>query len=223
MIQSAFCDDDQTVLDQLSALLEKYRAQRCVQIQCTAFHSPLDLLAEIEKGTRYDILFLDVIMPAENGITAAKEIRQYDNVVKIIFLTSSAEFAVESYVVGAYFYQLKPIWEDSFFRLTDSVIAECRRADQRSLILRCKTGISRIDLAALLVIALFPTGGTALQDATELVVTLPLLLALVHWIAPSVRALSHSSLKLQLQFGVDGSAGFYRIEKSGTLLRLKAE
>ena len=32
--------------------------------------------------------------------------------------------------------------------------------------------------AALLVIALFPTGGTALQDATELVVTLPLLLAL---------------------------------------------
>ena len=52
MIQIAFCDDDQTVLDQLSALLEKYRAQRCVQIQCTAFHSPLDLLAEIEKGTR---------------------------------------------------------------------------------------------------------------------------------------------------------------------------
>ena len=129
MIQIAFCDDDQTVLDQLSALLEKYRAQRCVQIQCTAFHSPLDLLAEIEKGTRYDILFLDVIMPAENGITAAKEIRRYDNVVKIIFLTSSAEFAVESYVVGAYFYQLKPIWEDSFFRLMDSVIAECRRAD----------------------------------------------------------------------------------------------
>ena len=150
MIQIAFCDDDQTVLDQLSALLEKYRAQRCVQIQCTAFHSPLDLLAEIEKGTRYDILFLDVIMPAENGITAAKEIRQYDNVVKIIFLTSSAEFAVESYVVGAYFYQLKPIWEDSFFPLMDSVMAACRRAEPRSLVLRCKSGISRIELEKLL-------------------------------------------------------------------------
>ena len=51
---------------------------------------------------------------------------------------------------GAYFYQLKPIWEESFFRLTDSVIAECRRADQRSLVLRCKTGISRIELDRLL-------------------------------------------------------------------------
>ena len=110
MIQIAFCDDDQTVLDQLSALLEKYRTQRCIQIQCTAFRSPLDLLAEIEKGVRYDILFLDVIMPAENGITVAKEIRQYDTAVEIIFLTSSTEFAVESYMVGAYFYQLKPIW-----------------------------------------------------------------------------------------------------------------
>ena len=127
MIQIAFCDDDQTVLDQLSALLEKYRTQRCIQIQCTAFRSPLDLLAEIEKGVRYDILFLDVIMPAENGITVAKEIRQYDTAVEIIFLTSSTEFAVESYMVGAYFYQLKPIWEARFFRLTDSVIAECRR------------------------------------------------------------------------------------------------
>ncbi len=85
MIQIAFCDDDQTVLDQLSALLEKYRTQRCIQIQCTAFRSPLDLLAEVEKGVRYDILFLDVIMPAENGITVAKEIRQYDTAVEIIF------------------------------------------------------------------------------------------------------------------------------------------
>ena len=67
-------------------------------------------------------------------------------------------------------------------------------------------------------------GGISLSLFQGIVmITLPLLLALVHWIAPSVRALSHSSLKLQLHFGVDGSAGFYRIEKSGSLLRLKAE
>lgn len=152
MTRIAFCDDDPAILEQLSGLLDTYREQHphAAAIQYTAFRSPLDLMAEIEAGTRYDILFLDVIMPAENGITAAKEIRQYDNVVKIIFLTSSAEFAVESYVVGAYFYQLKPIWEESFFRLLDSVLAECRKTDQRSLILRCKSGISRIELDKLL-------------------------------------------------------------------------
>ncbi len=55
---------------------------------------------------------------------------------------------------------------------------------------------------ALFVIALFPAGGTVLQDATELIVTLPLLLALARWCAPSVRELSRSSLSVQLQFGL---------------------
>ena len=49
-------------------------------------------------------------MPGVNGIETAQEIREYDSAMKIIFLTSSAEYAVESYTVNAYFYQLKPIW-----------------------------------------------------------------------------------------------------------------
>lgn len=146
MIKVAFCDDDLSVLEEITALLNQYRVERNQEIVYTAFNSPFELLAEIEKGIRLDILFLDVVMPGENGIDVAKEIRQYDNHVKIIFLTSSAEFAVQSYAVGAYFYQLKPIWEESFLRLMDSAISECEKQQQRSLILRCKSGIARIDL-----------------------------------------------------------------------------
>lgn len=60
--------------------------------------------------------------------------------------------------------------------------------------------------AALLVIALFPAGGTTLQDATELIVTLPILLVLIHWIAPSVRALSRSPLLLPAAIRHDPAA-----------------
>ena len=49
-------------------------------------------------------------------------------------------------MVGAYFYQLKPIWDDSFFRLMDSAIASCEKERSNSLILRCKSGITRIEL-----------------------------------------------------------------------------
>ena len=103
-------------------------------------------MAEIERGTRFDILFLDILMPGETGIDAAAEIRNYDDNVKIIFLTSSSEFAVQSYTVGAYFYQLKPIWRESFFRLMDSAISACEKELNDSLILRCKSGITRIEL-----------------------------------------------------------------------------
>lgn len=146
MIRIAFCDDDQSVLNGVDELINKYRERCSQEIEYTTFHSSLELLAEVEKGTRFDILFLDVIMPGEDGINTAKEIRQYDSVVKIIFLTSSSEFAIQSYTVGAYFYQIKPIWKDDFFKLMDSVISECRKEHQTSLILRCKSGITRIDL-----------------------------------------------------------------------------
>ena len=149
MIKLAFCDDELSILNELRILLDRYRLERNQEIEYAAFQSPLQLLAEIEKGNRFDILFLDVLMPGETGIDAAAEIRNYDENVKIIFLTSSAEYAVQSYMVGAYFYQLKPIWAESFFRLMDSAIAACEKEQGDSLILKCKTGITRIELKQL--------------------------------------------------------------------------
>ena len=149
MIKIAFCDDDMEVLHQMNELIDRYRVERNEDITYAAFQSPFELLTEIEKGIRPDILFLDVVMPGQNGMDVAKEIRQYDTNMKIIFLTSSPEFAVESYSVGAYFYQLKPIWEESFFWLMDAVLAECEKKKKNSLILRSKDGITRINLQQL--------------------------------------------------------------------------
>lgn len=145
MINIAFCDDELSVLNEISIFLDRYRVERKSDIAYTAFQSPFDLLEEFERGTRYDVVLLDVLMPGENGIDTAAEIRTYDKSVKIIFLTSSAEFAVQSYTVGAYFYQLKPILAESFFCLMDSVLSVCEKEQTESLILRCKNGITRIE------------------------------------------------------------------------------
>lgn len=146
MIKVAFCDDDLSALKELNALIERYRVEKNQDIGYVSFQSPLELLSEVERGVKLDIIFLDVLMPGQDGISTARQIRQYDTSVKIIFLTSSAEFAVDSYTVGAYFYQLKPICKESFYQLLDSVLSECRRNEENSLVLRSKTGIVRIEL-----------------------------------------------------------------------------
>lgn len=99
MIRVAICDDDASVLDKTRRFLDRYRRERDRSIMHTAFQSSLELLAEIERGIRFDILFLDILMPGQNGMEAAAEIRGSNSEVKIIFLTSSAEFAVQSYMV----------------------------------------------------------------------------------------------------------------------------
>lgn len=147
----AICDDEERELTHLSELITKYQDGRGEfvngqKLESTVFCNPLELMNVIEKGTRFDVLFLDVMMPGENGIHVAKEIRKYDSNLKIIFLTSSAEFAVESYTVGAYFYQMKPVEEKSFFALMDAVTEDCEREQAASLIIRTKNGIARIEL-----------------------------------------------------------------------------
>lgn len=149
MLKIAFCDDETQETRRLEALLEEYAADRGQDFAHTSYQSPVELMAEVEKGTRFDIILLDVLMPGENGMAAAREIREYDSNVKIIFLTSSTEFAVESYAVDAWYYQLKPIRREDFFRLMDSACAACTREQRHSLILRSKSGIVRLELEEL--------------------------------------------------------------------------
>lgn len=149
IIKAALCDDDLSVLNELNLLIGQYVAERGQQIVCTAFNSPLELLNATAQGNCFDVLFLDIIMPDENGINIAKEIRRYDSTVKIVFLTSSSEFAVQSYAVDAYFYQIKPFFKEGFFSLMDAIADELKKAQQRNMILRTKGGITRIDLEKL--------------------------------------------------------------------------
>lgn len=47
-----------------------------VQLELAPYTKPMELLADIEAGVRFDVLFLDVLMPGINGINAAREIRR---------------------------------------------------------------------------------------------------------------------------------------------------
>ena len=144
MIRVAICDDDISMLKQMQGFLDRYGREQNQEIIHTSFLSPLELLAEIERGTRFDILFLDILMPGENGIETAAEIRDYDSNIKIIFLTSSPEFAVQSYTVEAYFYQLKPLRWEGFLRVMDSVLEKCAHEQENGLILQCRGLLTRI-------------------------------------------------------------------------------
>ena len=60
---------------------------------------------------------------------------------------------------------------------------------------------------ALFVMAFFVNSKTV-QNATELIITLPLLVLLLRFVAPSVRAISSYPVSIQLQFGVIPALGY---------------
>lgn len=74
-------------------------------------------------------------MPGENGIEIARNIRASGTDTEIIFLTSSPEYAVDSYEVKAQNYLLKPVTEEKFFASIDSILAELDEKDTASFII----------------------------------------------------------------------------------------
>lgn len=144
----AVCDDDEQELAHFSELMTKYQASRGISFNCCYFHTGTDLLWNM-KGGEYDLVLLDALMPGVNGIETAKELRELDKNVKIVFVSVSAEFALESYSVGAYYYLLKPVDIDSLFSLLDKAADELAIQKEQGFVLKRRDGIVSIAFARL--------------------------------------------------------------------------
>ncbi len=138
----AVCDDNLDELSRISSLLEDYGHEIDSSVTYEVFHSAFDLL-ETMKLRQFDLLLLDILMPGITGMDAAKEIRRSDSEIPIIFLTSSREYAVESYRVGAMDYIMKPASKDEIF---PSIGKQLTRVSQEGAYLTLKTGSGIIKL-----------------------------------------------------------------------------
>ena len=138
----AICDDDSQELAKISSFIDAYRQKNNVLLTYQTFQSGTELVFTMESGD-YDILFLDILMPGFSGMQAAHEIRGFDRVAQIVFLTSSPEFAVESYQVKAHNYILKPVSEEKLNRLLDELIKE-EQNPQEGLAVKTQKGMAFI-------------------------------------------------------------------------------
>jgi DNA-binding LytR/AlgR family response regulator len=84
----------------------------------------MDYIESSLYKNKFDIYLLDVVMPAIKGTEVASFIRKIDDDCHIIFITSSPEYAVDSYDVFASGYIVKPILRKKFFATLDRTISK---------------------------------------------------------------------------------------------------
>lgn len=144
----AVCDDDEQERTCLSEMITEYRLNRGGNLDCLFFHNGTEFLCNV-KGGEYDLVLLDVLMPGVSGMQVAQELRELDKNVKIIFISSSSEFAIESYSVGAYHYLLKPVDADSLFRLLDRARSELSMQPEKEFVLKNREGVAGISFSKL--------------------------------------------------------------------------
>lgn len=106
----AICDDDKADRARTCEIITDKMRGRREALEFVCYDCCEDLVEQYENGCqRYDLIFMDIYMGHLNGMEAVRQIRSFDRNVAVIFLTSSPDYAVESYDVCAHGYLLKPI------------------------------------------------------------------------------------------------------------------
>ncbi len=77
------------------------------------------------RKSRPDVVFLDVVMPVMDGLSALRAIRNDDPTALVVMVTSiaSREAVVELKEAGAYSYILKPFEEAKFLEVLTKTVA----------------------------------------------------------------------------------------------------
>ena len=142
MMQIAICDDDESFLQNAFSIIKRWSEESGIPVKIFCFDNGDDLINQ-SNINHMDVIFLDIIMPLFNGMETAKELRKYDKSVNIIFLTSSPEFALESYEVKAGGYLLKPVVYDKLKKLLDDY-SRSFDIEPKNLILKTQYGYQKL-------------------------------------------------------------------------------
>lgn len=112
----AFVDNNRQDMDNLTSSITKYSNESFDITSYDTYSNGESFLSEF-YANKYDIVFLDIFMDTLSGVDVAFEIRKSDQNVKIVFCTTSNEFATESYQVDAFYYLVKPFSDRSIKQL----------------------------------------------------------------------------------------------------------
>lgn len=146
MLRIGICDDSLTELEIISMYMDDFtRTHREYALSAYAFRSPIALLDFIAKEGAFDILLLDVIMAGLDGIEVGREVRAKGDPCEILYLTSSREYAVEAFGVGAVHYLLKPVSKVEFSKALLNVIERLSCRHTRYMLKKTDKGIRKID------------------------------------------------------------------------------
>lgn len=150
MINIGVCDDESVHRNRIKEILLDILKTFNVNYEIYEYDSGESLLENYPSNL--DILIIDIQMKSINGMDTARKIRENDNDVEIIFMTSFAEFMQDGYEVRAYRYLLKPINENKIIKHITPCIKDIMRKRSNYITLNIRNYIDRIKIDSILYI-----------------------------------------------------------------------
>ena len=115
----AICENEPIQVEWLQSLLEEYAEARGYMIRISTWESAEAFLFHYAEDKNVDLILLDIEMNELSGMEMARQLRQKNDQIGILFITGMTEYIGEGYSVEAVDYLIKPIKKEKLFQVLD--------------------------------------------------------------------------------------------------------
>ena len=143
-IRIAVVEDSVDDLNNCLSLLDRYSKEKHLTFDIQTFASGDAFLMRFKS--QYDFIILDINLSAMNGIDVARNIREKDEEVVIMFATNLAKYATRGYEVDAIDFVLKPLTYASFYLRLEKVMKKLNKKNDYFIVVPFDGGFNKINI-----------------------------------------------------------------------------
>ena len=137
MFRAAVADANEESGEKLCKIIFGYELLNpSISVNAVSFSNGSSLINAIYEYGSFDLYFIEAELGGEDGLKLGKRIREMDASARIVYLSDSLKYTLESYSVRAYYYVLRPYDYQIIFKILDMVIPEIQRSRQKMILIR---------------------------------------------------------------------------------------
>ncbi|MBR5938771.1 MAG: response regulator transcription factor [Clostridiales bacterium] len=123
MYKIGICDDEKKMCTDLENMIDSFFKKRGESCEIQVWNSSESLRNDMPKF-RPEILFLDIELPTENGVSVGKFIRDDlgDEAMNIVFISHKTNYAMELFQIHPYDFLVKPFQEELLYATISKIL-----------------------------------------------------------------------------------------------------
>ena len=142
MARIIIVEDDPADLEQLMDCLHHFEEEQGQRFSVKTFSNPSDFLDSYRSDC--DLVFMDIELPLFSGMDAARQLREMDSVVTLVFITNMEQYAVNGYEVDALDFVVKPINYYRFSSMLRKALRTMERRGEKEVTVQTAGSITRL-------------------------------------------------------------------------------